>query len=85
MLDPPFPNPARDEIILRWAAKRPVAATLDVFDVRGRLVRRVDDQARGSGFVRRVTVPLHDMVAGVYFAVAEAGGERISRKIVVLE
>ena len=85
MLDPPFPNPARAEVALRWASKRAVAATPDVYDVRGRLVRRVDEQARGNGIVRRVILPLEGFAPGIYFAVVEAGGERLSRKIVVLE
>ncbi|MGH2571459.1 MAG: hypothetical protein ACRDGR_09545, partial [bacterium] len=54
MLDLPFPNPARDEVWLRWASKRPVPASLSMYDVHGRLVWRLDEQARGDGLVRRV-------------------------------
>jgi photosystem II stability/assembly factor-like uncharacterized protein len=85
MLDPPFPNPAREEVVLRWASKRPVPASLAVYDVRGRLVRRLDEQARGDGIVRRVPMRVAGLAAGIYFAVVEAGGERLGRKIVVVE
>jgi len=85
MLEPPFPNPARDEVVLRWASKRPVPASLDLYDVAGRLVRRVDSQSTGDGIVRRVPVRVRELAGGIYFAVVEAGGERLSRKIVVVD
>ena len=59
--------------------------SLDLYDVRGRLVRRLDEQARANGIVRRVPVRTADLAPGIYFAVVEAAGERLSRKLVVLD
>jgi photosystem II stability/assembly factor-like uncharacterized protein len=86
MLDPPSPNPVRGrEVVLRWASKRPGTVTLDVYDVSGRLVSRVDERANGDGIIRRTSWVLDTVPAGVYFAVLESSGERLSRKIVVLD
>jgi len=86
MLDPPAPNPVRGrEVVLRWASKRPGAVTLDVYDVAGRLVDRVDERTAGDGIIRHTSWVLDSVPAGVYFAVLESGGERLSRKIVVLD
>jgi len=51
MLDPPYPNPAADRAVLRFAAKPAAGASLDLYDVRGRLVKHLAD-VRGDGVVR---------------------------------
>jgi photosystem II stability/assembly factor-like uncharacterized protein len=86
MLDPPAPNPVRgQEVVLRWASKRAGPVTLDVYDVGGRLVTRVDERSNGDGIIRTSAWVLDAVPAGVYFAVLDAGGERLSRKVVVLD
>ena len=85
MLDRPYPNPARGQVLLRWASKRSGQVSLNVYDVTGRLVSPVASRPAGDGIVRNTTWHLDDVPAGVYFAVVESGGERLSRKIVVLE
>ncbi len=50
-LAPPFPNPMRDGVTLRFEMSQPGAARLTVFDLGGRRVRSlVDDPALGAGF-----------------------------------
>ncbi|MCA9751158.1 MAG: T9SS type A sorting domain-containing protein [Gemmatimonadetes bacterium] len=85
MLDRPMPNPARDQVVLRWASKRPGPVAVNVYDVSGRLVTPLVARDRGDGIIRQATWMLDDVPAGVYFAVLEAGDERVSRKVVVVE
>lgn len=76
------PGAARVEYVLENPQSG--SARLQVFDVRGRLVRSWDDapsqtvhgwDGRGSGGTR--------VGSGVYFLLAEAGGQRVSRRLVV--
>jgi photosystem II stability/assembly factor-like uncharacterized protein len=83
MLDPPFPNPARDRAVLRFAAKSGGPVSLDVYDVRGRLVSRVAALDRGDGIIRAASWLPGEVPSGVYFAVLTAGDESRTRKIVV--
>jgi len=85
MLDPPMPNPASGSVLLRWASRRDGAADLSVYDVRGRLVSRIDDVQTGNGVIRKATWLTDDVAPGVYFAVVRAGDEKLSRKIIVVE
>jgi hypothetical protein len=82
LLDPPYPNPGRDQITLRFASRLPGAASLTIYDVGGRRVgpRHV---VRGDGIVRSWRWSPDDLPAGVYFAVLEAGEARASRKLVL--
>ena len=83
MLDPPFPNPVRDGTWLRWAARASGPVTVDVYDVRGRLVNRVAAEPRGDGVIRATRWLTDDVTSGVYFAVLTAGEDQIVRKVVV--
>jgi hypothetical protein len=83
MLDRPAPNPARDRTLLRFAARADGPVSLAVYDVRGRLVNDLVELPTGDGIVRTTPWFPDDAPSGVYFAVLRAGGERISRKIVV--
>jgi hypothetical protein len=83
MFDPPTPNPASKETLLRFAAKYHGEVTVSVFDVTGRLVNEVSRQPVGDGIIRMVTWYADDVPSGVYFAVLQAGPDKITRKIVV--
>ena len=83
MFDPPSPNPVTNETILRFAAKYSGEVTLSIFDVSGRLVNEVARAPVGDGIIRLAPWYADDVPSGVYFAVLQAGSDRISRKIVV--
>jgi hypothetical protein len=83
MLDPPRPNPAAREVVLRWAARHPGRVELEIHDVRGRLVTPVASHERGDGVIRSASWITEDHPAGVYFALLRAGSEQVSRKVVV--
>jgi hypothetical protein len=57
--------------------------TLRVYDVAGRQVSELARAPVGDGIIRMVPWLTDDVPSGVYFAVLEAGGERLSRKVVV--
>ena len=83
MLDRPAPNPVRDRTLLRWAAKSGGPVSLDVYDVTGRHVMNLAEIGQGDGIIRETPWFADDIPAGVYFVVVRAGGERLSRKVVV--
>jgi len=83
MFDPPSPNPVSTETVLRFAAKYSGEVTLSIFDVSGLLVSEVARTPVGDGIIRMAPWYADDVPSGVYFAVLQAGPERISRKIVV--
>ena len=84
MLDRPWPNPASDRAVLRYAARSDADVRLRVYDVQGRLVSDLDTP-RGDGIIRTTSWLTADVPAGVYFAVLEAGSDRVSRKVTVIK
>lgn len=83
------PSPVRSEARFAFSTPRPGRVTLDVFDVNGRRVRRVLDEFRPAG-ASTVAWPAVDAAgvrvpAGAYFAVLDAAGGRLTRKLVVLQ
>jgi hypothetical protein len=82
-LAPGVPNPARAQTTLTFALPRASRAILEVYDLRGaRLAVPMDgDLPAGT---HRVTVDTRRWPAGVYAARLSAGGERASRRIVVV-
>jgi len=83
MLDPPSPNPVSRETTLRFAARTDGRVELSIYDVRGRLVSNLAELSTGDGIIRRSVWLPDDVPSGVYFAVLQAGSDRISRKVVV--
>ena len=81
MLDEPWPNPARDRTLLRYAARSDAPVTLRIFDVQGRLVSDLEDFARGDGVIRTTPWFTDDVPSGVYFVGA---GPAAWARIVVL-
>ncbi len=83
LLDRPHPLPAREGVTLRFAARADGAATLAIYDVQGRVVDRVVVNARADGVIRMTRWDASAVAPGVYFAVLEAGGHRITRRVVI--
>ena len=83
MFDPPSPNPVSSETVLRFAAKYHGEVTVSIFDVTGRLVNEVSHLPVGDGIIRMAPWYADDVPSGVYFAVLQAGPDKITRKIVV--
>ena len=70
------PSPFRDALTIRWAGAGPLS--LAVFDVRGRMVERLDDRIPPTG--SRTWRPASDAPPGIYFVrLIGAKGELVRR------
>jgi YVTN family beta-propeller protein len=83
-----FPNPFNQSAKIRFAITKPAQVRLAVYDVRGRLVRTIIDEARGPG-VHTVVWEGRDhrgrrAASGVYFCRLEAGEVVETRKMLLL-
>lgn len=89
-LNPPSPNPFSGETVLGFTVPSgSAAAELSIYDVRGRIVRRMRAEAAAKG-VNTVTWDGRDgagrsVAAGVYFLVLEGEGERSTRKVALMK
>ena len=83
VLAPPYPNPGREEIVFRYSVPHGGPVTVEVYDVRGRLVTELARRSAGDGVERSAVWSTDRVPSGVYFAVLQASGERTSRKVVI--
>jgi hypothetical protein len=83
MLDPPIGNPTDRETRFRFAARSDGPVVLDVHDLSGRKIVEIANLVRGDGIVRVVRWETESIASGVYFAVLRAGGDHVTRRIVV--
>jgi len=86
-LDPVYPNPFQTETRLNFAVPKSGSVLLTIFDVRGRRVATVVEQALPSGW-RSIAWDGRDhsgrlVPSGTYFAKLEQAGKVQMRKIVV--
>ena len=83
------PNPFNPETTIRFELPAAMRVQLSIFDVHGRLVRKLVDKHSGAGVSTAVWNGRDDKGAGVatgiYFYVLEAGGSRYQRKMVLLK
>ncbi len=86
-LGAPHPNPSGGPVELRYSVARPGVADLSIFDLNGRRIRSVVHGRVEAGSARArwdgrgpggEPVP-----AGVYFARLQAGGQTITRRIMI--
>ncbi|MBZ0269717.1 T9SS type A sorting domain-containing protein [bacterium] len=87
-LEPGRPNPTNDFSTISYVLPAPTAVRLDIFDVRGRLVRTLVDSVRPAGrntiMWNGRTANGEQLPAGVYFSRLSAGEFTQSRKIVLM-
>ncbi len=82
-LEAAYPNPARSLVHFRYHLDRPAHARLRVFDVLGREVARLVNDAQGPG-AHTVTFDASHLSGGVYFSRLEAGAASVVRRWVLL-
>jgi hypothetical protein len=88
-LSPPFPNPMRDAVTIRFVAAEPGPVEVAILDVSGRHIRTLEDEPREAG----VGVLRWDgrddrgtrVAPGVYLVQMRSTGRVISRRIVLTE
>jgi hypothetical protein len=81
---PPYPNPFNPSTRFRFSLSAPGRAKLGIFDITGREVARPLDAAVLAGW-RELSWNAGDLPSGVYFARLEAGGEGLTRKLLLLK
>jgi hypothetical protein len=74
VLDPPAPNPFNPSTRIRFELPVRAHVRLDVYDVRGRLVARLEDGPREAG-VHEVHFTPRGLASGVYLARLRAAGQ----------
>jgi hypothetical protein len=87
-LRPACPNPASGPMLIRFELPVAGSVRLAVFDVNGRLVRRLAEAALPAG-TQQVQWDGRDeegrgVTPGVYYANLEANGQRLAEKVVIL-
>jgi hypothetical protein len=76
-----YPNPARDQVNLKFDAQNSVDYTLDILDLTGRQLHAEPVQSVSGANL--VTVDLTSLPRGIYFARMSAGNERKTVKLIL--
>ncbi|KPJ61488.1 MAG: hypothetical protein AMJ46_02095 [Latescibacteria bacterium DG_63] len=84
-----FPNPMNPTATIRFTVVTPGRVTLKVFDVSGRVIRTLMEEAMGAGEYSADWNGKNDrgeqVASGVFFYQLEAPGYRSAKKIVILQ
>jgi hypothetical protein len=88
LLRPPVPNPARGTITVSYCIANAGRVQLGVYDVSGRLVRRLVDGERSAGTATVVWNGMNEsgsrLGTGIYFIRLTGPGIQETRKVVLL-
>ena len=83
-----WPNPASKSTTIRYAVPGGQSATLDVYDVAGRLVRRLRSDVGGTGSLEAVWDARDErgsrVASGTYFLRLQAGSRMVTSKMVLM-
>ena len=80
----PVPNPASDRVRFGYSLESSGPASLAIYDVAGRLVARVVDQAVSSAGQTEIEFDASGLTSGVYFAKLTTSNRTLSRKFVIM-
>jgi beta-glucanase (GH16 family) len=81
-LDKPYPNPSSGVVRFGVELRSPGDATVEVFDLLGRRVHRLDRQNQPAG-LQQVSIDLRYLAAGLYFVRLSAGEASDIRKLII--
>jgi photosystem II stability/assembly factor-like uncharacterized protein len=88
-LDQNYPNPFNPRTTIRFSTARAGAVKLQVYDLRGRLVRTLVDESRPAGPYSEVWDGRDNRgsgaAAGIYFYRLETGGQVLQQKMTLLK
>jgi len=83
-----YPNPFNPRLVIEYSLARPGELRLEVFDIKGRLVRVLADESRPAGDGRSVWDGTDDasrpVASGTYFWRAEGAGETVVGKVALV-
>jgi len=78
------PNPFRRRTTISFGVSRGSAIDLSIYSIHGRLVSRVLDGAPTAAGVHNIEFAAEDLPPGIYYCRLSAGGEVVSRRMVIL-
>ena len=78
------PNPFSGSTLISYKTKTPGPVTLRVYDMRGCLVREVNDRSSGST-VQHITLEARDLASGIYSYSLEANGQKVWKRCIVIK
>ncbi len=84
MFDRAWPNPAKSQMLLRYAARNAAPVSLSIYDVQGRLVTNLAEHA-ADGIIREVRWRTDGVPNGVYLALLRSGSDEKSQKLFVVK
>jgi hypothetical protein len=76
------PNPARDQVEIRYSIAKGADVALELYDAAGRLVKVLDAGMHGAG-EQRVMVDVRELASGVYHYRLTANGVSVSKTMTV--
>ncbi|MCB2205748.1 T9SS type A sorting domain-containing protein [bacterium] len=79
-----FPNPAAGETAVSFTLPRSGNVTLEIYDNSGRRVQSLLQQTQYGAGTHSLRFDASSLQDGVYFYVINAGGQRLSKKMVVM-
>jgi flagellar hook assembly protein FlgD len=84
-----YPNPFNPETTLRYAIPRDDKVKLQIFNIRGQLVRTLVNDDRRAGYHSVVWNGRDDaertVASGIYFVHMQSGGYRQTRKLALIK
>jgi hypothetical protein len=80
-----YPNPFNPSTKVEYTLNRTGVVSLKVFDVLGRLVKTVVDNANQGPSTYTVSIDMSHFNSGVYFVVLQQGANRTSQKMMLLK
>jgi hypothetical protein len=78
------PNPFRGATTIAYRVARPGPVTLRVYDLRGRCVRTIVDQAENTE-LQQMTLNAGELPSGIYSYSLESSGQKLWRRCIVVK
>lgn len=83
-LTPPAPNPAQDEVTLRFGTRKASRIELALYDVLGRRVRTLFDGGPSPGHMKTLRLQTSSLPAGTYFLRLTTDGKTRVERLTVM-
>ena len=82
VLDQNYPNPFRNETLVRFTLPHKSKVNLSIFDMNGRLVKVVLSEARDAG-THAVSIKTGSLVGGIYYYKLQSGDYSAVKKMII--
>ncbi len=82
LISGPLPNPTTGLVEIQVSLQKPASASLTLTNLMGQTVKQMKAQYLSAG-TNNINLDVSGLESGIYFITIEAGGEKVSRKLVV--